>query len=376
MSTGCQPFPSDPADLFIRLYDELDPGCAADGRADAWIHDDRVRDIAALVEEATLAQGTLDPEATADQFELAEDDQERRFAYLLGLDQAFAAVHPATDFVDRGQLTKIAVRFRLEGRLNTSNEEGALLPRFAWPGRLRAMDDAPTEDKSDLFEHVTRVSPETWQHTTSARIPRELDLPATVRTEGLLVGCVPVAGLNDVRISAFHGARRYYRVEPLESEAIRSRIATVVQRLDEQGVEVAVMPELTLPPPLIAHWQSVLRRPYPRGSRLRLILIGTGPFEVRDDGLAANRAVLLARDGTLLLEQDKRHPFTLTESQIEQWGLARYLDGTEPAAEPLVPGVSFSALESSLGRLSVMVCEDLWTSPGSVDTGLLGGLRR
>lgn len=359
MSTDCQPYPADPADLFIRLYDELDASCAADGRADAWLEEGRVQDIAELVEEAALEHGKFDPEATAEQFELAEDDQERRFAYLLGLDAAFAATHPATDAVDRGRMTELAVRFRIDGRLNSADADGALLPRYAWPGRLRAMDDPPTEEKADLFEYVTRVTPETWSTTVSARIPRELDFPASVRNEGLVVGCAPVATLRDVRISAFDGRRRYYRIEPLDSEALRSRIATIVGRLDAQGVEMAIMPELTLPQSLVAHWQEVLRDPPPRGSRLRFILIGTGPFDAREDGLTANRAVVLARDGTVLLEQDKRHPFTLTTSQIEDWGLTEHLGGSDPAAEPIVPGMSFGVLESSSGRISVMVCEDL-----------------
>jgi hypothetical protein len=68
---------------------------------------------------------------------------------------------------------------------------------------------------------------------------------------------------------------------------MRERIERIVQRLDEQGVEVAVMPELTLDNALLERWVAVVRQPPPRGSRLRLILVGAGPLKARASLLLA-----------------------------------------------------------------------------------------
>src|SRR4051794_40035253 len=116
--------PTDPADLFIRLCDDLDPNAAASGAADEWDEDDQVQEIALLVEEQAVLGGDFDSEEVEEQLELADDIDARRYAYLLGLDRAFASVHPNLDAVDRGELTALAARFRLTGRLNTEATEG------------------------------------------------------------------------------------------------------------------------------------------------------------------------------------------------------------------------------------------------------------
>jgi hypothetical protein len=122
-----------------------------------------VLDIAQLVEEAAVAEGVLDPERVADQITLAEDEDERRFAYLLGLDRALAVVHPHFDAVDRGRLLDVAVRYRMTGRLNAEAAAGALLPRVATPQRLQILEDPPTEALADLFNALTVVSAATWR---------------------------------------------------------------------------------------------------------------------------------------------------------------------------------------------------------------------
>ncbi|HEX8086809.1 MAG TPA: hypothetical protein VF529_21155 [Solirubrobacteraceae bacterium] len=348
------------ADLFLRLYSELDE-LAARHEADEWGEDATILDIAADVEERAILDGELDPEQVAEQLELADTEiHGRRYAYLLGIDRALAAVHPALDAPDRAGLTQAAARFRRYGRLNSRDEDGALLPRYAIPQRRRVMlDEAPIEGKDDLFENVTVVEPEQWSRTDSTRIPRIADFLATARTEGLLVGAAPVARGGDVEIGAWAGRhRRYYAVEPREGP-IAPRIPMVLARLDERGADVGLMPELTLTPTLVEAWREALRsRPPPLGSRLRLIMLGTGPLERRGDGLVANRAVVLRRDGTEVLTQDKRHGFLMEPELIERWGMEALL-GDEPCAEPLIAADRVSVGESSLGRICVLVCEDL-----------------
>jgi predicted amidohydrolase len=92
-------------------------------------------------------------------------------------------------------------------------------------------------------------------------------------------------------------------------------------------------------------------------SNLRWIFVGTGAFG--DKTLPANRGYLLDRlTGQVLVEQDKLFPFTLSEEQLEAWNLSPLL-GREPISEAIARGDMISVAESAIGRLVILVCEDL-----------------
>ncbi len=123
------------------------------------------------------------------------------------------------------------------------------------------------------------------------------------------------------------------------------------------------MPELTLDEHLVGMWRKTLAemRPSP-GSKLRFVMIGTGPMTLgpghRDDNRMINRAVVLDRAGRELMQQDKRHPFTMDEEMVREWGLEGEL-GRGAAAEPIVPGAPLKVAEAAFGRMVILICEDL-----------------
>jgi hypothetical protein len=314
LSTSRQPYQSDPADLFLRLYAELDEAAAID-RSDDWADDKHLEAFSDYVEESVSTEGRLDPDRVAEQFE-GEDDPDRwRYGYLRGIDGAMRLVHPAYDAPDKGPLDDLAVRFRRWNRLNTDPTDGALVPRYVFPDRHRTMPDrVPVEAKSDLFEFVSVVAPDTWASVDSIRIGRLQSPPATVRLDGMFVGCAPVCGGDDVSFTCDPPPpRRRYRVWTRTDGPAR-RIHGILQTLESNGAQIAVMPELTVNAELCAAWTDALETtPVPPGSQLRLLLIGTGNLQEFEDGRTANRAVLLDRAGRTVMEQDKRHPFTMTE---------------------------------------------------------------
>jgi predicted amidohydrolase len=117
------------------------------------------------------------------------------------------------------------------------------------------------------------------------------------------------------------------------------------------------MPESTLTDDLLTCWQDIAYSTAARHKKLRWLLAGSGPLGTDDP--PPNRAVLLDRwTGDSLLTQDKLAGFTLTAEQARDWNL-----GNQPAngsaAEYLTGGSSISVRESSLGRLAVLICEDL-----------------
>lgn len=343
----------------MRLYSEFDESAAID-RADDWSDDETLEAFSDYVEETVSSAGRLDPEAVTDRFDGEDDPDRRRYGYLRGIDAALQLVHPAFDAPDRGALDELAVRFRRYNRLNSNPSDGALLPRFVFPDRHRDMPDhVPVETKSDLFEFVCAVDTETWASTESTRIGRLESPPATVRLDGVVIGCAPMCGGDDLSFSFEPPPpRRRYRVLT-RTEGPLERIEVILQALESSGAQIAVMPELTLNGELLAAWTEALATiRVPQGSQLRLILVGTGNLQEHDDGRTANRAVLLDRAGRILMEQDKRHPFALTPGLIADWGLDPEL-GTEAAAEPIVPGKTIRVAEGTFGRLIMLVCEDL-----------------
>src|SRR5262245_13703339 len=112
------------ADLFCELFDRLDPAeFSAEG--EAWIGDPAVTAIAGGVERAVL-----DGEPVA-----APEGARRCFAVLLGLDAALAHVNPTLAGAAPPALTEYALRYAESGRFDSGAVPGALLPRFARPGR-------------------------------------------------------------------------------------------------------------------------------------------------------------------------------------------------------------------------------------------------
>ncbi|MBX6767827.1 MAG: hypothetical protein IRY90_11860, partial [Actinomadura rubrobrunea] len=90
---------------------------------------------------------------------------------------------------------------------------------------------------------------------------------------------------------------------------------------------------------------------------LRYLMVGSGPLGTTEP--PPNRAVLLDRwTGRELLVQDKLSGFTLDARQMREWRLPHAPD-EGVAEEYITPGATVRLLDCSLGRLAVMICEDL-----------------
>ncbi|MCP2341840.1 hypothetical protein [Actinomadura rupiterrae] len=367
-------YPADPADLFVRLYDELPAELHRSWDPGAWYEKDQVRRAAAALRERIAADGALDPAETA-ALVAAEGDQ-GRFTLLLALDGALALANPYGPFYDASAMTGITIRYLVDGRFDTGAAGGALLPRCALPGRPEGMRTLP-----DLFG-VHRVPAHLWNGIEHTQLPAVHD-PHLPRDEPVEIGCAPLMEtFDDVRIEFGERAgRQVYRLKPSDTAEVRSRIRTIVRRLDEAGARIAVLPEATLTDGLLDEWKEAAFDTARRGGPLRLLMVGSGPLGSGAPGGGApgdgapgggapggsapgggpppNRAVLIDRwTGEELLVQDKMSPFVLGEQQMRGWALPGHPDaGT--AEEDIAPGAAVRLLDCSLGRLAVLICEDL-----------------
>ncbi|WP_131741109.1 hypothetical protein [Actinomadura roseirufa] len=350
--------PAGPADLFVRLYDDVPDRVFQGWTASRWYDDPEVRRRAGEIGETVLGAGALDP-AEVERI-IAEQGDLGRFTLLLGLDIALAHANPYSPYFDAPALTGTLVNYLTEGRLNGPGTPGALLPRCAFPGRPRGR-----RGKAEFFG-VHRVPQAEWDLIEHSVLPAVND-PRFTPGEPVAVGCAPVLEtFDDIEIDFEERAgMTVYRLRPMDSAGVRTRIKAIIRRLDEAGARLAVMPESSLSDGLLEHWKEVAfdtagrdREQHP----LRFLLAGTGPLGGGDP--PPNRAVLIDRwTGQELLVQDKLSGFTLDAAQMRLWRLPGAPEsGT--AEEYAALGTRVRVLDSSLGRLAVLICEDLGRSIG------------
>ena len=334
----------DYADLFCELFDQLD-AARFHAEGEQWFVDPAVARAAAAVEQ-TVMRG--EPVA-------APEGPRETFATLLGIDAAFAYANPASGGPAPPAMTEYALRYAETGAFDSGARPGALLPRFARPGRRGQLP----ESVADAFGSVVRVDATSWGVCDRAALPARALLTRSERESGLRIATTPMIGHPDELdwdVEERSGLR-FYRIRPADREDTHARVEKVIASWDAHDVAVGIAPELCLSAALLERWQDALkRRPTAKTSRLRLVVAGSGNL----DGASppANEAVLLdARNGHVLVRQRKVHPFNFTVEDLELWGLTGRLSG--PIDEDLTRGDRVCVVEAGGVRLAILVCEDL-----------------
>ena len=334
----------DYANRFCELFDQLD---AAEFHAQggAWMADGEVVATAAVVEQAVLdGEPVVSPEGGRE-----------TFAVLLGLDAALAHANPLLGAVVPPALTEYALRYAESGRFDSGAVPGALLPRFARPGRRGQLPD----DLADAFGSVVHVSSAAWDACDHIALPARSRLTRPEREDGLRVATAPMIREPDElnwEVEERSGMR-FYRIHPADRELTQARVEKVIAAWDEQDVAIGIAPELSLSRALLERWQAALRARDGAGtSRLRLVVAGSG--NVNGSSPPTNEAVMLdARTGEVLVRQRKVHPFNFSQEDLELWGLADRL--TAPIDEDLSRGERVCVVEAGGARVAILVCEDL-----------------
>ena len=306
----------DYADGFCELFDRLDLA-QFHAEGEAWMADSQVAATAAEVERAAL---NGEPVA-------APDGGLQTFAVLLGLDAALAHANPLFGAAAPAALTEYALRYAESGRFDSGQIPGALLPRFARPGRRGQLPD----DLADAFGSVVRVDPAGWDACDHAALPARSRLTRPEREAGLRLATAAMIREPDElewEVQERSGLR-FYRIHPADLEPMATRVEKVIAAWDEQHVSIGIAPELCLSRALLERWQVALRERVGAGtSRLRLVVAGSGNLD--GSSPPANEAVLLdARTGEVLVRQRKIHPFNFSHEDLELWGLADRLTGSD-----------------------------------------------
>lgn len=339
----------DCADLFCELFDAVAPVQFAQA-AESWLADAPLMRSAAEVERAAL-EGTLNDERLRGCLERPD----LAFAALLGLDGALAHVNPLlAGGAPPPALAEIALRYAETSRLDSGARTGALLPRFAHPGRRGQLP----EDLADAFGAVIRVGAPHWDACSHAMLPAPARLGRSEREGGLRVATTPMIREPEElhwEVDERSGIR-FYRIHPVDSANTARRVNRVIDGWVRGGAAVGLAPELCLSPRLLERWQEALRERAGAPGTLRLVVAGSGNVEGATP--PANTAVLLdARTGEVLVTQRKIHPFNFSEQDLELWGLGERL--AAPVDEDLNRGERICVVEAGGVRLAILVCEDL-----------------
>ena len=222
---------------------------------------------------AVVERAVLDGEPVA-----APEGGRETFAVLRGLDAALAHANPLLGAAAPPALTEYALRYAESGRIDSGARPGALLPRFARPGRRGQLPDDP----ADAFGSVVRVDAADWDACDHVALPARSRLTRPEREAGLRVATAPMIRKPDElewEVEERSGLR-FYRIHPADREPTWARVEKVIAAWDEQDVAIGIAPELSLSRALLDRWQAALRERKGAGaSRLRLVVAGSGNVE-------------------------------------------------------------------------------------------------
>ena len=295
----------------------------------------------------------------------AVGNTEAQFVTLAAIDDALGDCHPQLGAGHYGNLVQIAARWPLTGTLTSGGAiTGGLIFRWARPGR----PGYSTERVQDAFHSVVRIQEWAWARLDRVVIDRRFDLPSHAKSMAKLrFSFSPVLmQIEDLVIETGRGLpglpdANWYRVRP-NTEVIKARIPDILAAMDAANCQVGLLPEAAINPELLNDWQVCLRNtPRPATSSLRWLMVGSGPFPVEHREVEpTNSAFLLHRDtGSILLRHDKFAPFNFDVGQPERWGLAGQLSADPPIHEAIYQGQRGSMLESHIGRVAILICEDV-----------------
>jgi predicted amidohydrolase len=360
--------PTDPADLFAALYDDLIPDKEQFNReAENWAHLPEYQRTVFQVQQMAYCDGKVDLAFLPSS--MPPHSARYRSAVLTGIDRALAHVNPWQDSLDTGALMPIRTRYARTGRFNTDSARGAVLPRLASSAR-------PTHQATiaEAFISTIRVSEASWKEISHERVNGSQDLPALSRKINIAVAPL-LESLQDIDISRVSGCSTDprtgktvdgYVLGPVDREEIRARIRGILSRLTAEKATIGVLPEASLCNSLLAYWQELLQQLSQDASaeaRHYWILVGTGPVGEPDGaGRYSNRAVVLDQSGEQVFSQDKVRDFSLTPELIRAWGLSEKIDDSALAVEWITRGSKIEVRESFAGRLAILICEDITAS--------------
>ncbi len=148
-----------------------------------------------------------------------------------------------------------------------------------------------------------------------------------------------------------------FRVALVNETGMLARAEVIVGDAARQGADIIIFPELcftTATQCALAQGLRALKgAPY-------LMLAGSSHSPSPDSpGNYNNRALLYGEDGQELLRHNKLFPYEISEGELQRYGLRDALGCLDRVEDIVALPRRLEILETALGRLGVLICEDL-----------------
>lgn len=298
----------------------------------------------------------------------------RRWIVARCIDDVLAGAHPrrwavsnASPHLRPGACERAVWRhYRLTGRYNRT-APGILVPRSPLACFLPDPEPPPPSRIDDLFHTFAYLPPSTddaWTVVHRRLAWRDDPVPPDRLTE-IRVATVPWAedptSLEpNTRIDGAGEPRIRFTPEPgLSGPGTpgAERAKLLIEALGADGATIAVFPELALSQADVRTLSTALAS---ATTGPAIIVAGSCLSEVLgSSGAPYNECIVLGRSGRDLWTQRKLNRAEMTLEQLDWYGLSHLRAADAPHAEDFHPGGELLVVDGSLGRMMVLICEDL-----------------
>jgi predicted amidohydrolase len=144
-------------------------------------------------------------------------------------------------------------------------------------------------------------------------------------------------------------------LEPIEEQT--AALTTVLERASSEGASVLVLPELRMPPPLLAAVKTFLRT-QTVDEQNGLLMVVAGSWHVEVENKRFNRCVVLNHFGEELWTHDKLRPYVISAANYLTTPEFFHPIGIKEGGglEDINRGARLEFYDSVIGRLAVAIC--------------------
>ncbi|MFN7919079.1 MAG: carbon-nitrogen hydrolase family protein [Bryobacteraceae bacterium] len=291
----------------------------------------------------------------------AEED-ERRFHALRLVSRVFGEVGFRIRKENAGaEWNSLRTYWISNGNLLSSGMNGYLLPREKGPYDWCWNRGLPPHTVESWFESFARWVPSDHPNFNVTVTVLESTTGLLLHDRSLKIAVVPlVDSIGDFSIENVDTSpvNPLFRVSLRSPDVISEAARNALDTAASAECDVVVFPELCLTEAI----QNELGEHLRSSGRQRpcLVVAGSAPTPAGGAGTAPyNQAVVFNHQGRRVLAHHKLHPYWMSGEEESRYGLAEAFGRVGRYEEITIEPFEIQILDTELGRLAVLICEDL-----------------
>ncbi len=316
--------------------------------------------------------------------EISGDDRDRR-AHVVAqcIDEVFGQLHPQW-WPEEGDgplpvpLGRFRRHYRRHCRFNSPGcDVQVVLKAPLRPSAAPRLTEEGSNRLEDQFKWLTcfyrRVAGRPFAVSLRALAEREDLVLEEVGEPELRFALIPLAErVDDLMMEPRVDGDRHWldvRPNPGREERLAEKAGQALRIAAEERAQIAVLPELVVSPPVRFAIVGTLKRLVSETaaeSPLQMVVAGSGLTEERHakSGLPFNECVVFGREGQELWRQRKLNHYPVESAVLEKCGI-EVSDSEARYRERFHAGRELQVVDSALGRMVVLICQDLFEAePG------------